>query len=122
MAKDFRKQIGVFYSARRDPALVRLPAVKYLMIDGRGGPAKGREYPEAIQALYTLVYTLKFGAKKGTRVREMPVLPLDSLWWQAGRKGFDPRAPRSAWRWRGMLAGPGFVTGAVRGQTPQEAQ
>jgi len=121
MAKDFRKEIGAFYTARRDPALIRLPAIKYLMIDGRGHPAKGAEYPEAIQALYTLVYTLKFSAKKGTRQREMPVLPLDSLWWQAGRKGFDSRAPRSAWRWRAMLAVPGFVTEAMLNRVRKEA-
>ncbi len=121
MAKDFRKEIGAFYSARRDPAFVRLPAIKYLMILGRGDPAKGAEYREAVQALYTLVYTLKFSAKKGTRQREMPVLPLDSLWWQAGRKGFDSRAPRSAWRWQAMLAVPGFVTEAMLEKVRKEA-
>ncbi|HKY84270.1 MAG TPA: GyrI-like domain-containing protein [Anaerolineales bacterium] len=121
MAKDFRKEIGAFYSARRDPALVRLPAIKYLMILGRGHPAKGTEYREAIQALYTLVYTLKFSGKKGTRQREMPVLPLDSLWWQAGRKGFDSRAPGSAWRWQAMLAVPGFVTQAMLDKVRKEA-
>jgi hypothetical protein len=51
----------------------------------------------------------------------MPVLPLDSLWWQAGGKGFDPRAPRSAWRWQAMLAVPGFVTQAMLDKVRKQA-
>ena len=113
MAADFRKQMGPFITARRDPKVVRLPALKYLMIDGRGDPAKGKEFQEAVQALYTLAYTLKFSSKPGSRQRAMPVLPLDALWWMPGHKGFPANAPRSAWRWQAMLAVPGLVTEAM---------
>jgi hypothetical protein len=113
MAADFRKQVAPFITARRDPKVVRIPAFKYLMIAGKGDPAKGKEFREAIQALYTLAYTLKFSGKPGSRQRQMPVLPLDALWWMAGRKGFPVNAPRSAWRWQAMLAMPGFVTQAM---------
>src|SRR3970040_3146151 len=106
MAADFRKQMSPFITARREPKVVRLHAIKYLMIDGRGDPAKGKEFQEAVQALYTLVYTLKFSGKRGSRQREMPVLPLEALWWMAGTKGFPANAPRSAWRWQAMLAVP----------------
>ena len=113
MAADFRKQMTPFITARRDPKVVRLPALKYLIIAGRGDPAKGKEFQEAAQALYTMVYTLKFSGKPGSRRRQMPVLPLDALWWMPGHKGFAANAPRSAWRWRAMLAVPGFVTEAM---------
>ena len=113
MATDFRKQVGLLIKARRDPAVVRVPALKVLVITGRGDPAKGKEFQEAVQALYALVYTLKFSGKKGSRQREMPVLPLDALWWMTGTKGFPANAPRSAWRWQAMLAVPGFVTEAM---------
>src|SRR3990172_8928830 len=106
MAADFRKQMGPFITARREPKVVRLPALKYVMIAGRGDPAKGREVQEAVQALYALVYPLKFSSKPGSRQRAMPVLPLDALWWMPGRKGFPANAPRSAWRWQAMLAVP----------------
>jgi len=113
MAADFRKQMGPFITARRDPKVVRLPALKFLRVDGRGDPAKGKEFREAVQALYTLAYTLKFSGKPGSRQRQMPVLPLDALWWMPGHKGFPGNAPRSAWRWQAMLAMPGFVTEAM---------
>jgi len=120
MAADFRKQMGPFITARREPKVVRLPALKYVMIAGRGDPAKGKEFQEAVQALYTLVYTLKFSSKPGSRQRQMPVLPLDALWWMPGRKGFPANAPRSAWRWQAMLAVPGFVTEAMLAKVRKE--
>ena len=110
MAADFRKQMAPFITARRDPKVIRLPALKYLMVTGKGDPATGKEFQEAVQALYTLIYTLKFSGQPGSRQREMPVLPLDALWWMPGIKGFPATAPRSAWRWQAMLAVPGFVT------------
>lgn len=110
MAADFRKQMAPYITARREPRVIRLPRLKFLMVTGRGDPAKGKEFREAVQALYTLIYTLKFSGKAGSRQREMPVLPLDALWWMPGRKGFPANAPRSAWRWQAMLAVPGFVT------------
>jgi hypothetical protein len=121
MATDFRKQVGALYTARRDPVVVRVPALKYLMITGRGDPAKGKEFGEAVQALYTLAYTLKFSGKPGSRQREMPVLPLEALWWMAGRKGWSTKAPRSTWRWQAMLAMPGFVTEAMLAKARKDA-
>jgi hypothetical protein len=121
MAVDFRKQMAPFITARLDPAVVRVPAIKYLMIAGKGDPAKGKEFQEAVQALYTLIYTMKFGAEPGTRLRGIPVLPLDALWWQVGRKGFDSHSPRSAWRWRAMLAVPSFVSEAMVGRARKAA-
>jgi hypothetical protein len=113
MAVDLRRKMGPFITARRVPTVVRLPSLKYLMISGRGDPAKGEEFREAVQALYTLVYTLKFSGKPGSRQRQMPVLPLDALWWVPGQKGLPEEPPRSAWRWQAMLAVPGFVTEAM---------
>ena len=121
MATDFRKQMSAFITARREPAVVRLPDLKYLSITGRGHPSKDPGFREAVQALYTLAYTLKFSGRPGSAQREMPVLPLDGLWWQAGRKGFDPHAPRATWRWRAMLAMPGFVTEAKLAMARKQA-
>jgi hypothetical protein len=113
VTSDVRKQIGPYYTARRDPGVVRVPAFTYLAIAGRGHPAKSSEFKEGIQALYTLAYTLKFSGKPGSRQRAMPVPPLDVLFWVPGRQGIPARAPRSAWRWRAMLMVPGFVTPAM---------
>lgn len=121
MAEDFRKELKPYFTARKEPALVRLPAIKYLHIEGKGDPAKGGEFQEAISALYTLIYTLKFSVKRSSPPREIPVLPLQALWWMAGGRKFSTRAPRSAWRWRAMLAVPGFITAAMVDKARKQA-
>jgi hypothetical protein len=121
MAEDFRKQLKPYFSAKSEPVLIRIPAIKYLYVEGKGDPAKGREFQQAISALYTLIYTLKFSLKRASRPREVPVMPLQALWWMAGGRKFSTRAPRSAWRWRAMLAVPGFVTPAMVEKARKEA-
>jgi len=62
---DLRKQLAPFYKASaREPALVDVPALDYLMIDGRGDPETSPAFQQAVEALYGLSYTLKFGLKK----------------------------------------------------------
>lgn len=113
MATDLRQQLKPYFTARREPDLLRIPAIKYVYVEGKGYPGRSSEFTDAIQALYTIVYTLKFSLKKAGAKREVPVLPLQALWWMAGGRKFSSRAPRSAWRWRAMLAVPGFVTEAM---------
>lgn len=44
--------------------MVEVPPLKYLMIDGHGDPNTAVEYAEALEALYSLAYTLKFQVKR----------------------------------------------------------
>ncbi len=120
MAEDLRRQLKPYFTAKREPAAVRVPAIKYLMLDGKGDPGS-EEFRQAIGALYSLVYTLKFSLKKSSRPRELPVLPLQAQWWMAGGRKFSLKAPRSAWRWRAMLALPGFVTQAMVDRARKQA-
>jgi hypothetical protein len=79
------------------------------MIDGRGDP-NGAEFSDAINALYSLSYTLKFTVKKEKAV-DYPVMALEGLWWtDSGR--FD-MADRKRWNWTVMMMQPGFVTSAL---------
>ena len=67
------------YRAERNPRCLDVPPMKFLMIDGTGDPNTSSEYRDAISALYSLAYALKFGLKK-TGV-EFKVSPLEGLWW-----------------------------------------
>jgi hypothetical protein len=121
MPEDLRRQLKPYFTARPQPAVVRLPAIKYRFVEGEGDPGRGQDFREAVGALHALTYTLKFSLKKSTRPREVPVMPLQALWWTAGRRAFSSKAPRSAWRWRAMLAVPGFVTAAMVDRARREA-
>ena len=44
---------------------VDVPSFQFLMIDGEGDPNKSAAYAEAVEALFSVSYTVKFMVKKG---------------------------------------------------------
>jgi len=111
---DLRKQLASLYKASaREPALVEVPALNYLMIDGRGDPDTTPAFMQAIEALYGLSYTLKFGLKAREGL-DWRVMGLEGLWWS---KGKDPgeafrKGERARWQWTLIIPQPDFVTRA----------
>ncbi len=112
---DLVKDLKPLYSpSARHPAIVEVPEIAFLMIDGRGDPNASEAYQDALQALYGIAYTLKFTLKKQDPGRDFRVAPLEGLWWG------DEEAPtmaglqrdRDAWNWTMMIAVPGAVTAA----------
>ncbi len=103
---------GDLYRAPRTPEMVRVPEQSFLMIDGRGAPAGSDVYQEALGALYTLSWTLRFAMKKeiGLVYR---VAPLEGLWWADDMAVFSmDEDDRVDWRWTMMIAQPDAVTPA----------
>ena len=109
---DLKRDLHRFYSARRGPALVDVPPLWFLMIDGRGDPNTSEEYRAAIEALYAVAYTIKFTLRRAPDGLEYPVMPLESLWWAD-----DPHAPltedKASWNWTAMIMQPAQVTDAL---------
>ncbi len=103
-----------------EPALVDVPALSFLMLDGSGDPNTSPEYQEAIQALYGLSYGLKFALKKGPAGLDYAVMPLEGLWW-AGDMATFTSGPRDDWRWTMMIAQPEAVTPEFFQQVRDEA-
>ncbi len=109
---DYKKQLKQFYSATaNDPAIVKLPPMNYLMIDGQGDPNTSKDYAAAIQALYTVAYTIKFMCKKELQ-HDFSVMPLEGLWWTEKMSEFTPR-DKSNWLWTAMIMQPEIVTQAI---------
>ncbi len=48
--------------------VVDAPAMNFLMVDGVGDPNSSQPYMDALEALYALTYTLKFGLKQAEGV------------------------------------------------------
>ena len=109
MAKiDFKKDMQHLYQASaQEPAMVEVPAMKYLMRNGWGDPNTNPEFPAAVEALYTLAYTIKSLLKKEQGL-EYVMPPLEGLWWML-MKDFD-LASRDDWRWTVMIMQPEEVT------------
>ena len=87
---------------------MEVPPLSYLMVDGEGDPNNSPAFQEAVEALYSLSYTLKFSLKKSPEAVDYGVMPLEGLWWAD-----DPRvvhlADKSSWKWTAMILQPDFI-------------
>lgn len=106
---DLRQDLRGLYSAASAPALVDVPELPFLMVDGHGDPNTAPEYVDAVQALYTLAYTIRFALKRGPAALDARVMPLEGLWWTAVMASFSVD-DKSAWDWTLMIAVPEQVT------------
>lgn len=98
-----------FYpSSAKEPRIITIPPLNFLMIDGHGDPNTNPSYPTAVSALYTLSYTLKFDLKK-EGYPEFKVFPLEGLWWAEDLNTFQT-GEKSAWDWTMMIAQPDWIT------------
>jgi hypothetical protein len=104
---DLKREHKALFQARTAPAWVDVPSLKYLMLEGKGAPA-GPAFTEAIQAVYSAAYTLKFSLKK-TGELDYQVMPLEAFWWMAGGGAMDLKRPED-WRWKLMILTPDEVT------------
>ena len=106
---DLKKELKQFYNpSAKEVSTVNIPKMTFLMIDGFGDPNTSQLFKEAIEALYSLSYTLKFMAKKGQIGVDYAVMPLEGLWWAKEMDSFIEE--RSQWQWTLMIAQPDFIT------------
>lgn len=115
-APDLRKQLAPLFNPPRDPVLVDVPELGYLMIDGKGAPEEDAEQPttdfqKAFAALFPVVYTIKFRLKRAGLA--MPVLPLEALWFTGDNEAFDMNVAPEKWGWRALIAVSDDVTPPV---------
>lgn len=106
---DFKRELRHLYAAGREPAIVQVPDLAFLMIDGHGDPNTAQEYRDAIQALYAVSYAVKFAVKREPDGFDYGVMPLEGLWWVADMSDFTT-ADKSTWDWTMMIMQPDRAT------------
>ncbi|HEY9376791.1 MAG TPA: GyrI-like domain-containing protein [Jiangellaceae bacterium] len=109
---DFKRELRELYNASRDPELVDVPELNYLMVDGHGDPNTAVEYREAVEALYAISYAAKFIVKGTPGGVDYGVLPLEGLWWATDMSAFTAY-DKSAWDWTMMIMQPDVVTAEI---------
>jgi hypothetical protein len=108
MKGDIKVERKDLYAPARDSfSVVDVPPFKFLMIDGSGNPNTARGYREAVEALFSVSYTLKFASKK-TLGRDYVVRPLEGLWWADDMTAFTSRS-KDLWRWTMMIGQPDWI-------------
>jgi hypothetical protein len=111
---DLRKELKHLYNPpSRQVVEVDVPAMNFLLIDGKGDPNTALEYKEAVEALYSLSYTLKFASRKALGI-DYTIMPLEGLWWMEDmgqRYGdIDFTADKSLWLWTMLIMQPDGIT------------
>jgi hypothetical protein len=107
---DYRKELKHLYGpSPKEVAIVDVPAMAFLMIDGQGDPTTSKDYQAAVEAIFTVSYTLKFMAKKGALQLDYAVFPLEGLWWADDMSAFALER-RDEWKWTAMIAQPQYLT------------
>lgn len=114
---DLKRELKHLYlpSAKQVTA-VDVPAFDFLMLDGQGDPNESQSYADAVEALFTLSYGLKFAVKKGPLAVDYGVMPLEGLWWADDMSDFVT-GDRSGWKWTMMIMQPPFITSELVKET-----
>lgn len=113
MKYEWRKHEKELYGAGPHPAHVEIPALHYLMLDGRGDP-NGPDFARRVAALYALAYAVKMGYKAAAKdaphdtVHDFTVYPLEGIWRQDGDGPLD----KKKLVYTLMLRQPDFITAA----------
>jgi hypothetical protein len=105
---DFKKEIGAYRAPRGRFAIVDVPDLQYLMVDGHGDPNAGTGFAAAAAALYPLAYKLKFASKR-LLGRDYVVMPLEGLWWADDMDSFTAARDKSRWHWTLMTMVPDWI-------------
>jgi len=121
---DLRKQMKDLWNPPVGKVvLVTVPAMPYLVVEGVGNPSTSQAFQEAIQALYSAAYTMKFGAR-AAGVAEWKVTPLEALWsTTSGKDVSDADFAADAGEdiaWKALLMQPAVVTAEMLEQAKAE--
>lgn len=108
-----QKEIKALYAAKAKPAIVMVPKLRFVLVEGVGDP-NGDAFGGAVGALYSFSYAVRMSGKGGDPppgFYEYTVSPLEGVW-DLHDKG-KPITDKSNYRWQAMIRQPDFLTPAL---------
>ncbi|MFX1291172.1 MAG: GyrI-like domain-containing protein [Promethearchaeota archaeon] len=105
---DFKKtQKELYQPDAKEPVVIEVPEMQFLMIDGMGSPGDSQEYQDALAVLYPVAFRTKFLSK--SKGKDYVVPPLEGLWWADDMNDFI-ESNRDRWKWTMMIRQPDWIT------------
>lgn len=107
---DFRKEYKDLYMPKKNPVIVTVPDIDFIMIDGKGDP-NGEEFALATAALYSLSYAVKMSYKSDDvpiNYYNYTVFPLEGVWDLNDKT--KPLTEKSNFKYKIMIRQPDFLT------------
>jgi len=117
---DFKKTLKELYVPQKKFAIINVPEMQFVMVDGHGDPNTAQEYQDAVEALYAVAYKMKFFSKK-TLEKDYTVPPLEGLWWAENMETFLTRE-KSQWDWTMMIMTPEWITAEIFNETVKQVR
>lgn len=106
---DFKKAWPQLYAPKnKEWQVVTVPEMQFLMIDGKGNPNTAKEYAQAVEALYSVSYPLKFMSKKELG-KDYVVSALEGLWYADDMAVFGA-GNKDAYQWTLIIMQPDWIT------------
>ena len=115
MPIDYKKTEKHLYQPKTTPAVIDVPEMVFIMVDGKGDPNTSEEYKYAIEILYGLSYAIKMSKMAGNQpvgYYDYVVPPLEGLWWlsDGSEVWYEDK---DKYCWTSMIRQPEFVDVAV---------
>jgi hypothetical protein len=102
-----REHPELYAPSAKEFAVVDVPPMRCLAVDGHGDPNTSAAYGDALEALFAVAYAVKFASKRGLG-RDFVVAPLEGLWWADDRAAFVAR-DKDAWSWTMLIVQPDWI-------------
>ncbi|MBP2642570.1 MAG: hypothetical protein H6Q67_457 [Firmicutes bacterium] len=111
MAKlDYKKEYKDLYLPKKNPVIVTVPTIDFIMLDGKGDPNEA-EFALAIAALYGFSYTVKMSYKSDNVPKnyyDYTVFPLEGVWDLSDKT--KSLAAKNNFEYKIMIRQPEFLT------------
>ena len=119
---DHTKEFSYLYKQPKNKVcLVDVPQMQFLMIDGEKDPNQNPDYSDAVSALYSVAYKIKFAVKNSSLSINYKVMPLEGLWWADDMSEFSLQ-DRSNWKWTMMIMQPDFITSDMVNEAKEQVK
>ncbi len=119
MKYEWKKQEKDLYGAKQSPAIITVPAQRYLMISGKGNP-NDEDFSNRVAALYAFAYAIKMGYKASVtnadaskEVHDFSVYPLEGVWRKQEQGG---ELVKEQLEYTIMIRQPDFITESMAGE------
>ncbi|VAW34993.1 conserved hypothetical protein [hydrothermal vent metagenome] len=118
---DFKRELKHLYNnSAKKITFIDVPTMNFLMVTGGGGP-NAQAYKDAVSALYSVSYAVKFMVKKGEIAIDYGVMPLEGLWWVDDMAQFS-MDDKESWQWQAMMMQPDFITADLITQAKEQVK
>lgn len=89
--------------------IVDVPEMLFCTVKGKDDLNTSVAFKQAVEALFSLSYLLKFTLKKSDLAIDYTVMPLEGLWWAEDMRTFSAQQ-KAKWHWQLMIMQPEFIT------------